>query len=202
MLEVFHGGARPRRLFFFSKDYLCRDWLLEQQPPHAWSALVRYGIPAEDYIATVRRHARMLGLPVLFVGDLDAHDLATFLVLRLGSPDLESRRGAGLPVQYLGVDDRWLALAKAHLAAGQKADSLPLSMRGECEAELIDLLCELMPDLPRIIGPRCFELLKAGRILSMETMSNPAFYVDSYPEKLRRHLHEAAGKTWTPRRWR
>jgi hypothetical protein len=167
-LEVYFGGERARRLFFFTKEYFCRDWLLEKQPPRDWNALVRRGIPSEHYIASVQRHARALGLPVLFVGDLSVEALANFLVLRVGSPDLELRHGSGLPVQYLGVDDRWLALAEANRAPG--ARDMPFSLLGEYEPEQADLLCELIPDLERLVGPRCFSLFKSYRSLGLEVL--------------------------------
>ena len=202
MLDVYFGGRRARRLFFFTRDYFCREWLLGNQPPRDWNALVRHSIPSEHYIASVHRHARALRLPVLFVGELAADALATFLTLRLGSPDLELRHGAGLPVRYLGVDDRWLALAEAHLAPGRSIDGLTSSLLGEYEAEQVDLLCELIPDLEKLLGPRSFRLLRSHRSLGLEPLYDSSFYVAGYPEKLRRHLRTAHGKVWTPRGWR
>ena len=201
-LDVYFGGERARRLFFFTKEYFCRDWLLEKQPPRDWSALVRRGIPSEHYIASVQRHARTLRLPVLFVGDLSVEALANFLALRLGSPDLELRHGSGLPVQYLGVDDRLLALAEGHRAPGRSIDEMSSPLRGEYEPEQVDLLCELIPDLERLVGPRCFSLFKSYRALGLEVLSTPSSYVAGYAENVRHHLRTAPGKVWTPQGWK
>src|SRR3954463_6837323 len=44
-MQVYLGGGRPRRLLYFTKDFLCHHWMLHGQFPKHWIALVRYGVP-------------------------------------------------------------------------------------------------------------------------------------------------------------
>lgn len=191
-LQVMYAGEPPQRLFYFTKDLLCRDWLRRGWPPFDWSALVRPRLPSPDYLAVVRTHARGLRLPLLFVGDLKPLDLTIFATLRSGDLSLRGRRLRGLDVCYLGVDDRLLALSEAHLLPGYTVERLCFEM-WELEREHFQLMRELLPDLEELVGPRCLRLLESGRSLDLAALTNVAFHDETYQEELYAWFHETPG---------
>src|SRR5689334_11524892 len=56
-LEIFQGGGKLKRLFFFTDEFNCRRWMLDNEFPTGWHALVRYGVPPSSYLATIRQYA-------------------------------------------------------------------------------------------------------------------------------------------------
>lgn len=189
-LEIYHGEGYPRRLFLFTNDYLCREWLLHGYRRN-WSAFVRYGLTPPSYLATIQLQAEALRLPLHFVGDLDPHDLTVFAALRCGDPYFRRTRGS-LQVKYLGVDDWWLDHCMRHLGSVASWEMLTPPM-GQLEREHFELACELLPDMKQLIGPRCFELLSSGRTFPLPAASNPEFYDAEFLKKLEEHLFRARG---------
>ena len=192
-LHILHGGEPPRRLFYFTKDVLCRDWLFRGWPPLDWSALVRPRLPSADSLAVIRAHVRGLRYPFLFVGDLDPLDLTVFAILRSGDVSLGGRAGRGLPVEYLGVDDRLLALSEAHLLQGYTVERLAFEM-WELEREHFRLVRELLPDLEALVGPRCLGLLESGKMLDLAALANMAFHDEAYLEEFYAWFHQTPGR--------
>ena len=192
-LQIMHASEPTQRLFYFTKDVLCRDWLFRGWPPFDWSAMVRPGLPAPDCFEMIRAHVRGLRCPFLFAGDLDPLDLTVFAVLRSGDLALSGRRARGLPVEYLGVDDRLLAVSEAHLLPGYTVERLAFDM-WELEREHFHLVRELLPDLEALVGPRCLRLLESGKMIDLAAITNMAFHDEAYIEELYPWFHETPGR--------
>jgi hypothetical protein len=182
-MQVYLGGGRPRRLLYFTKDFLCNHWMLRGQFPKHWIALVRYGVPTPSYLEEVRRRAEELSLPIFFVGDLDPLDLTVYLTLRHGNADLNPKSFHDIPVHYSGVSDRWLEMRP--FPNREIRGSLGME-RLECEH--LNFLLSVRPDLRELVGARCFELLRAGFKLELEGACNASVAGNRFPSKLLAYL--------------
>ena len=185
-LQVYLGGGKPRRLLYFTKDILCVRWMLRHQFPRHWVALVRYGLPTSSYLAEIRSYSKRLGLPVLFVGELDPIDLTIYLMLLRGDVNLAPRRAHAIPVRYVGVSDHWLAMRRSKDA----------SIRGSLgmerlEREHLRLVMKAMPELKQLVGERCFSLLEAGHKLELEGASESSVAGSAFLLKLLQYLDRA-----------
>ena len=185
-MQVYLGGGKPRRLLYFTKDMLCVRWMLGHQFPRHWVALVRYGPPPPSYLAEIRTFAQKLALPLLFVGELDPIDLTVYLMLLRGDVNLAAKRTRGIPVRYLGVSDRWLAMRRS------KDVSIPGSLGMErLEREHLRLVMKALPELKQLVGERCFALLEAGHKLELEGAIDPSVAGRAFPSRLLRYLDRA-----------
>jgi len=189
-LQIYFGGGTPKRLYYFTKDERCLDWKVEKCFPKGMRAITRYGVPTDEIIDTIRKLVADTGLDLWFVGDLDPHDLTVFAVLRNGNAYLEGKPRDALPVRYLGIDDRWIGICEKYLENGQPIESMTMPMR-LLERELYELVREMLPDLPQLVGPRAFALLEAGMTLDFIGATNPAFYDEPFWDVITAHILRA-----------
>lgn len=188
-LSVYCGGNRPRRLYFFTKDLLCRRWLQDEMFPKDWIALCRHSIPSAQYLEEIAAHVARLRLPLLFVGDLDPLDLTIFMMIRdaLRSSRTPDRWGA----HYGGVDDRWLALGDRYRRQGKRLDAALLHMES-LEREHFQWVEELIPELDELVGPRSLEILQSGRKLELEGAVALDLHGRDFPRHVLRQLNGLA----------
>jgi hypothetical protein len=189
-LEIYQGGGKPGRLFYFTEEFTFRRWIWYDHSPRDWHVLAKYGLPPPSYLATIRQYVTHLGLPLRFVGSLRPKDLCVFAALRAGGPDMVFNPRTAVPVEYLGLDDRWLKLCEKNAKPKVPVDQLVYRM-GRLEEEHLDFIIDLLPDLEELIGPRCFDMLMKGWGFPLAAACNPAFYGKAFPNLLRRHLHRA-----------
>jgi hypothetical protein len=190
-LSIFQGGPKPRRLFYFTQPDWCTNWLNGRQFPQNWHVLSRYYEPTESFLETVRRYVAWHRLPLLFVGDLNPHNLFVFTLLRYGNTELKPRRRDAIPVRYLGIDDRWLQLCIDQLKRGEGLFTRQLT---EHDRETLRVVKEVLPDLRKLVGPRCFELLDTGRSFPFGAATNPTLYKRGFHDRLIEHLDTAPAK--------
>jgi hypothetical protein len=195
---TYHLSApKPKRLLFFTKDFLLKQWLQAGPLPGGLAAVVRSGLATANYCAFLKREARTLGLPVLFIGDCDPYDLTVYLSLLRGGDDLAKNDASAVPVHFLGIDDRWLALcANAFSPPEGGSDDFKLVM-GEMspvERRHLDALLKLAPEVERLVGPRCMQILAAGRKLELEGACSRSLYAEGFCQKLLHHVEHAVAK--------
>jgi len=186
-MQVYLGGGRPRRLLYFTKDFLCRHWMLHGQFPKHWIALVRYGVPTSSYLEEVRHRSEELALPISFVGDLDPLDLTVYAMLRRGSADLRPK-GRALAVSYFGVSDRWPEMRRF-----PKSEIKGTLGMERLEREHLKFLLGVLPNLRELVGDRCFELLEEGFKLELEGACNVSVAGRHFPSKLLAYLDRGSG---------
>ena len=188
------SAAKPRRLLYFTKDFLLKQWLQRGPLPAGLGAIVRPGLATPNYCALLRREAKALRQPVLFVGDCDPYDLTVFLSLQRGSDDLVKHAETAAPVRYLGVDDRWLALCAAAFSppeGGNPDFKLVLTGMTALERRHLEVLLEVAPEIERLVGPRCMQILRAGRKLELEGACSRSLYTEGFCGKLLHHVQHA-----------
>lgn len=164
------GPGKPRRLLYFTKRSLPQNlWAYASMDlPGDLAMFWQSWFPSRQSCDLLIRCAREVGRPILFVGDLDPIGLTRFA-------DLRSR---GVPVEYLGIDDRWLQLCRKYVrplgsTRGDKSISTPLDEDG---LEHLALVTRLIPDLEQLIGPESFAFLQSGRRLELEGAAIPGHF--------------------------
>lgn len=175
-LHVYIGKSRPRFLLYCTKEGLLQRWVIDGVFPASGIALSRYGLPTPQYVDEIRLHVVKYQLPLMFVGDLDPLDLTIFSILR-----------QNVTARYLGIDDRWLDLCEAHRRSGDALESAQLTM-GPLEREHWSIAQQLLPDVQRLVGPKCFALLESGKKLEIEGACNTGLYGREFPSLVMRHL--------------
>jgi hypothetical protein len=190
-MKLWFGGGRPTRLFYFTKpafmDYLGRQSLF---PAH-WLVVERYSIPTPEAIATLHLLVKGFRRPLIFVGDLKPLDLTVFALLRRGATGFSRTKARPLPVVYAGLDDRWLAISDRFRRHG---NVMPESRMSDLEREHVNLLADLAPDLPALVGDRSWDLLKSGHDVMIEMTYNVGGYREGYLEHLIAHLDIMAAR--------
>ena len=151
------------RLVLFQKHQVMREFLPDGRGSD-WATRWRIatGTPcfwARPYdVAVVRAHARLVGGPVGLVGDLDPHGLHMLGALRSGSPAAPDLRGKKLRVDWLGVDDEWLArVRRTSRSLKARLIRMPWVERGYW-----GIIKRMMPDVRALVGEQSFELLDGG----------------------------------------
>jgi hypothetical protein len=167
-LHVLPASSACRRIVYTTKV----DWLLSvlgwgEAAPEDVAVLWRWAPVGKAHVAVIRAVVEALGAPLVFVGDLDPLDLATFSTL--------TRALDGLPVRYAGVGDGWVALCERHLAPGRALRSLCIAM-SEPERAALRHAEEIGLGWDALAGPRGMALLDSGVKLELEGASNPAFF--------------------------
>lgn len=114
----------------------------------------RYGLPAERDLTWIR--ALVGNRKLLFLGDLDPADLMVFAWLR-------SRLHPAM-VRFLGISDD---LLKRIATRANEQNTIALS---PTELAAREVLPSVVPDLPKLIGPTCDDLLANGRKLELEAV--------------------------------
>jgi hypothetical protein len=159
--------------------------------------------------------------PVLFFGDLDPMDLTTFGTLRAGGTGWDDDPAVKINVQYRGINDYVLCLAEENWAQhaatsprppGHAVPGLgPLLIRMQpIERRHLKVLCRLMPDLQRLVGPRAFDLMTGGWKLEVEALSFNRIFMAKLIHRVldlgwhapdgKRKLKFAANRTCAPKR--
>jgi len=124
-----------------------------------------------------------LDAPVLFVGDLDPLDLATYATLVRS--DAFSRKG----VTHLGISDSWVEACERDLEthSARSLDRFCIRM-DEDETEAWERLKTAWPESRTVAGPMACSLLDEGLKLELEGASNPKIYSTSFVRDLVHHL--------------
>lgn len=167
-LHVVPSLAPARRIVYTTKV----DWLVDvlgwpDGAPDDVALVWRWAPVGRAHAAPLRATVEALAAPLVFVGDLDPLDLATFSTL--------SRALEGLPVRYAGVGDAWLELCERHLAPGTTLRALSAEMSGPERAAVRRAEAEGL-GWRALAGPRGSALLESGVRLELEGASNPAFF--------------------------
>ena len=89
-----------------------------------------------------------------------------------------------MKVEYRAVSDRWLALRQ------RRSSPIRGSLGMEAlEREHYKIVKELLPDLERLVGPDCLELLDSGHKLELEGACEPSVAGRDFPSRLLRYLN-------------
>jgi len=177
-LHVVPALSACRRILYTTKV----DWLVDvlgwpDGAPDDVALLWRWSPVGRAHAATLRAAVEALDAPLVFVGDLDPLDLATFSTV--------ARALDGLPVRYAGVGDPWIALCDRHLASGTTLGALCIAM-SEPERAALRQAAGIGLDWTALAGPRGMALLESGVKLELEAASNPAFFSPALAGELAR----------------
>lgn len=174
------GPDKPKRLLYIAKKSFQRIWSHATPLPGDLAVFWQSTFASRASCDLLVRYAREVGKPIFFVGDLDPIGLTQFA-------DLRSR---GVPVRYLGIDDRWLRLCREYVrplgsTKGLNTISIPMD---DTEREHFTMVTRLVPDLKRLIGPECFAFLQSGRKLELEGAGIPHHFRKPFLPALNRLL--------------
>jgi hypothetical protein len=156
-------GAKAKRLVLFQKLQVMNDFLPDGRGSD-WATRWRIATatapfaPRAHDVALIRAHARLLGGPVGFVGDLDPHGLHTYGALRSGNLDAPNLEGQKLAIEWFGIDDEWLRRIRR---AGRPLTGRLIRM-GWVEREYWGIIKRLAPRVRALVGEDSFELLEGG----------------------------------------
>ena len=183
-LHVTPALSACRRIVYTTKV----DWLLHvlrwtDGMPDDIALLWRWAPLGTAHAGTIRSVVESLGAPLVFVGDLDPLDLATFSTLA------RCLRGLPWPVLYGGVGDRWLELCEQHLPPRASLRSLCIPMSAP-EQEAMQQAEEIGLGWDTIAGPRGAALLGSGVKLELEGATSPHFFSPSLAGELSRLVLE------------
>jgi hypothetical protein len=164
------GSKRPSRLLYFTK-VSAFDWWKSLfgtywDTPADFAVCAHGLLPTVDACRRIRVNARLLKLPLCFVGDLDPGDLSTYLALGSGGPDLKMSIDTRMNVNYLGMGGRLLELCRRHIGA-EALHSVCVQM-SPLEIEHFNVLKQVFPKLPKLVGPNAFRLLESGLKVELE----------------------------------
>lgn len=148
------GPTTARAPFVFTTKPRIVSALYEKEAAPACGVIGRPGLPSRSDLAWI---GRLVGTrKLLFLGDMDPADLMMFAWARAGLHPTH--------VTFAGVND---ALLKASGVATTGAFAIPLA---ESEQASLALLGEVVPDLARVVGRNCVQLLEAGRKIELEVL--------------------------------
>jgi hypothetical protein len=174
------GPDKPKRLLYIAKSSFQRILSNATSLPDDLAIFWQSTFASRTSCNVLIRYAREVRKPIFFVGDLDPIGLTQFA-------DLRSR---GVPIRYLGIDDRWLRLCREYVRPlgthkGLNSISIPMD---DTEREHFTVVTHLVPDLKRLIGPKCFALLQSGRKLELEGAGIPHHFRKPFLPALTRLL--------------
>jgi hypothetical protein len=179
-LHVTPALSACRRIVYTTKV----DWLLHvlgwtDRIPDDIALLWRWAPVGKAHAGAIRSVVQAFGAPLVFVGDLDPLDLATFSTLE------RCLRGLASPVRYGGVGDRWLELCEQHLPprASLRSVCIPMS---DPEQEAMRQADEIGLGWDAAAGPRGSALLGSGVKLELEGATSPHFFSPSLAGELAR----------------
>jgi hypothetical protein len=169
-LHVTPALSACRRIVYTTKV----DWLLHvlgwtDGMPDDIALLWRWSPVGRAHAGPIRSVVEELGAPLVFVGDLDPLDLATFSTLQ------RCLSGLATPVRYGGVGDRWLELCEQHLPPRASLRSLCIPM-SDPEREAMRQAEEIGLGWDALAGPRGSALLGSGVKLELEGATSPHFF--------------------------
>lgn len=174
------GPQKPKRLLYVAKGAFAQNWSNATELPDDLAMFWQWGFPSRVSCDLLIRYAREVGRPIYFISDLDPLGMTRFA-------DLRSR---GVPVRYLGIDDRWLRLCRQYVRPfgtlkGLDSISLPMD---DTEREHFAVVTRLVPNVERLIGPECFAFLQSGRKLELEGAGIPRHFRKPFLPALTRLL--------------
>ncbi len=189
-----------RAVLVGTKPRVISGWIFPEGLPPGVHWVGAWGPLSVAEVAAVRS----LEAPVMFVGDLKPRDLATYLSLRVGGLDRDGSEAPPLAVDWLGIDDPWLALCQREMVSKRAQRPTPAEggqgpmgefcftenegfswIATEIEASPVEMeglrvLEGAWVDWDATVGPRCMAMLRAGWTLHQEGASNPAFYPEGF----------------------
>lgn len=190
--RLYEKDLRDRTLHVLPPLSACRkivyttkvDWLLNvlgwsDGAPADIALLWRRAPVGRAHASAIRAAVEAFSAPLVFVGDLDPFDLATFSTLARSLRDLAP------PVRHAGVGDRWIDLCERRLAPGRTLSSLCVAM-SEAEREATREAEEIGLGWAALAGPRGAALLDSGVKLELEGASNPKLFSPSLAGELAR----------------
>jgi hypothetical protein len=154
---------------------LVDEWVKPERKPsvahRAKASLASYPLVASRWTARfLKAHAKDVGAPVVFFGDLDPQALHSFAVLRAGGQrELLSGKVCGPNVTWMGLDARWLDFVCLQLGTTEVPAhwTIPLGWLGQ---EYWELVKRLVPDARKLLGARAFALLEGGVKLEVDAL--------------------------------
>ncbi len=149
-------------------------WRNSERPSvaHAWKASLAWApsLPSRWTSRILASHAKDVGAPLAYFGDLDPQALHAFAVLRAGSHRaLLSGKPKGPTVTWIGLDSGWLEVVCRHF----RTDEIPVQMKIRLDwldQEYWELVKRLVPDVRKLIGARGFALLESGVKLEADAL--------------------------------
>jgi hypothetical protein len=179
-LHVLPAASACRRIVYTTKV----DWLLPvlgwgDAPPEDVAVLWRWAPVGKAHVAAIRALVTALDAPLVFVGDLDPLDLATFGTLA------RALQGVSSTVRFAGVGDRWVELCERHLAPERTLRSVCIEM-SQPERAAMRQAEEMGLGWDALAGSRGMDLLDSGLKLELEGASNPRFFSPSLAGELAR----------------
>jgi len=125
-------------------------------------------LPSEWACRALYDHARLLKVPLVFVGDLDPQALHLFASLRAGGRDalLKGRVGR-VPIKWVGLDARWLDLMCKHLGLKDVPPQWTIQLSW-LDREYWHLVKRMLPDARKLLGAKGFALLESGAKLEAD----------------------------------
>jgi len=153
------------------------------------AALARVSpLPSEWACRTLYDHAARMNAPILFFGDLDPQALHVFAALRAGGRDALMRGRVGrVPVQWVGLDSRWIDLVckKLDLADVPVGWTIRVNWLGQ---EYWELVKRMVPDVRKLLGARGFAMLERGTKIEVDAFLSmlPAPFLQELGRRLRR----------------
>jgi hypothetical protein len=170
-------GAGARRLLLFEKESIQNAFLgASYRVQRKWT-IATAKVPFAPFrfdIDLISDHARRLGVPIGFVGDADPHGIHVFGALRSGTIDAPRLDGRRMKIEWLGIDDRWLRLARP---TKRSLIGRTIQMKW-VEREYWWVVKRLMPNIERLIGEATFTMLETG------TKAEADAFVDILPSLL------------------
>jgi len=161
-MQLWTGGSATRLVLFqklhvmnkFLPDTRGSDWATRMGIATATAPFA----PRAHEGALIRTHARLLGGPIGFVGDLDPHGLHVYGSLRSGDLHAPDIGGKKLRIAWFGIDDAWLTKVqrKGMLLAPR------LIPMGWVEREYWGVIKRLAPRVRKLVGEKSFQLLEDG----------------------------------------
>jgi hypothetical protein len=159
----FWTGRAAERVVLFQKLHVMNEFLPDGRGSdwatrwHIATGTAPFAPKAPD-VRLIANHARLLGGPVGFVGDLDPHGLHVFGALRSGNLHAPNLGGKKLKVEWLGIDDGWLHGAQR---TGRPLTGRTIHMPW-VEREYWSIIKRMMPGVRALVGEQSFELLESG----------------------------------------
>jgi hypothetical protein len=172
-------GAGANRLLLFQKPYSMQSFV--QQQRGATRGIATASVPHAPHafdVALLAAHAKLIGGPVGWIGDLDPHGLHTDGALRSGDLDAPSLEANALAVDFIGPDDGWLdELRKTSSTLLQYSIRMPWA-----EREYWGIVKRMIPGLQQLVGDESIAMLDSGVKIEMESLR------DFLPDMLRRRF--------------
>jgi hypothetical protein len=170
-------------------------WSASDRPSAAHTAAAALSwvqpLPSAWTCRTLYDHAKRLEAPLLFFGDLDPQALHLFAALRAGGPDalLTGRKGT-VPVQWVGLDGRWVDFVCKHLGVSE----VPMSWQirsNWLDQEYWHIVQRMVPDARRLLGVRGCAMLDRG--VRIEADAFLSTLREPFLQELGRRLRLAGG---------